>query len=492
MGLALRWRRHALSLVFLALALTTGLAVGLGSELISGLHAPADSRPTFYLELFFAVIGAFVAVAFALTRSDVALPLFVLLLAFLPSRTGMQWRYAGYAILSVTDLVILLALAVLLLRTKVRTRTRLQPIVVGASLRVWFVVGILGLILALDHGTPWVNWVASIKGFYYWILIVVLCVNVVRTPTMLRAVMAVLVLSSLPTVFSAVHDAVTGAANVAALLPNGTLIYRTTGGSGLVNQYAFYVMAVFFVALGLTLTARRWSERLLFFTCTVGCLVAVYLTYTRGAWIATIIGLAAFALVNGRKTIVGLIATAIACVAVAPPALWGRLSFGDSSVAERIDYAHTAFAAIHVYPLTGYGWGSTFETVGQLVVPMLKPADLPFWHNDYLIVATQVGLPGLAVFLWIWAALAWNTIKTARSTPTGFSRTTMAVLLGATAAMFAQAFTDMFYWRNETGPLVWLIVGLLCATINMARASAAAQTVSPHGEQALAAAGAAT
>ncbi len=491
MEMAAWWRRHALSLGFLALALTSGLAVGFGSALVSGLHASADSRPTFYIELFFAAVGALVAIAFALARADIALPSLVLLLAFLPSRTGMQWRYVGHAIVSVTDLVILLGMAVLLVKTKVRARTRLQPIVVRTPLWAWLAVGMLGLILALDHGAPWVNWAASFKGFYYWILIVVLCVNVVRTPRMLRLIMAVLVFSALPTVLSAIRDAVSGAANVRAILPDGTLIYRTTGGSGLVNQYAFYIMAVFFVALGLMLTARRWPERILFVACTVGCLVAVYLTYTRGAWIATVIGLVVFALVSGRKTVASLIAVTIACAAFAPPALWGRLSFGDSSVAERVNYAQTAFAAIHAYPLTGYGWGSTFETVGRIVVPILKEADMPFWHDDYLIVATQVGLPGLAVFLWVWAALAWSTVKTARSTPPGFARTTMAVLLGATAAMFAQAFTDMFYWRNETGPIVWLIVGLLCTAINMARARPAGQATAPLNEPAPVEAGAA-
>jgi hypothetical protein len=37
------------------------------------------------------------------------------------------------------------------------------------------------------------------------------------------------------------------------------------------------------------------------------------------------------------------------------------------------------------------------------------------------------------------------------------------------AAMCTQALTDMFFWRNETGPLIWLIVGLICVTINLRR-----------------------
>src|SRR5205085_1343756 len=97
-----------------------------------------------------------------------------------------------------------------------------------------------------------------------------------------------------------------------------------------------------------------------------------------------------------------------------------------------------------------------------------------FWHNDYLIVATQVGLPGLAIFLWIWAALAWVTLRTYLQAPRGALRTYLLVFLAALAAMCTQALTDMFFWRNETGPLIWLIVGLICVTINLVREEARA------------------
>jgi O-antigen ligase len=130
---------------------------------------------------------------------------------------------------------------------------------------------------------------------------------------------------------------------------------------------------------------------------------------------------------------------------------------------------------VQAYPLLGGGWGSNFYLVGNALVPLFKPNDIPFWHNDYLVVATQVGLPGLAVFLWIWVALAWITLRTYLQAPRGPLRTYLLVFLAAMAAMCTQALTDMFFWRNETGPLIWLIVGLICVTINLIRADREAE-----------------
>jgi O-antigen ligase len=330
------------------------------------------------------------------------------------------------------------------------------------------VVGLLGLVVAVAQGVPWVNYLSEIKGFYLWILIAVVCVNVVRTRLTLQLVMAVAIVSAIPNVIFQLRDSVAGNAMVQATV-NGTVINRTSGGSGAINQYACYIMIIFFISLGLGMAARRWAARLFFFGCAAYFLLGIGLTYTRGAYIATLAGLAVLAIAGGWRMRAGLVAASIAAYLLVPPLIWARLNFNDNSTAERVDYLRTATAAIQSYPWLGGGWGSNFVLVANHAVPANSAGDLPFWHDDYLIVATQVGLPGLVVFLWIWVALIWVCVLAYRRAPPGPSRTYLLALLAAAIAFFVQASTEMLFWNIETGPVLWLVAGLLCAVINMQR-----------------------
>jgi O-antigen ligase len=380
----------------------------------------------------------------------------------------------GYVIISVTDLAILLGMVVLLTQTKVVRRVRLQPVPLRMPLYWWLVVGLLGLLVAIAQGVPWANYVAELKGWYFWILIVVLCVNVVRTRLTLWLIMLTAVVSAMPNVLTAVREAASGQNVVATQLASGTVVNRTAGGSGLINQFAFYIMAMFFIALGMALASRRWPARLFFFSCAAYFLVGIALTYTRGAWIATVVGLLVLGVAGGRRVLAGVLALATVGYFLIPAPLWDRLNFSDGSVTERVVFLDTAMAAIHANPIFGGGWGSNYYLAGKSLEATFDVGNLPLWHNDYLVVATQVGLPGLAVFLWIWVALFIVAIRAYWRASPGPLRTYLIGLLAAMAAMLTQAFTDNFSWHNETGPLMWLVVGLICAAANLVEEERAA------------------
>lgn len=461
------WQRYRWTLIYSALALVVGASIGMISTDLVTLPAPFGHRPTFFIAIFLGAVAAVALLLLLLSRAQAGLPILLGVIAFLPSRTGMQWQYIGYAIVSVADLAILLGMVILLLRAKVVHRERLRPVAISLPLWIWLVVGLVGLIVAVERGVPWTSYVPALKEFYLWPLIVILCVDVVRTRQALWVMMAVTVLSAIPNVFVAVHNSAAHDTSTLAYLPDGTPIYRVAGGGGLVNQFAFYIMAAFFIALGLAMASRRWSVRLIFYGCAALFLVGVALTYTRGAYVAIMVGVLVLGLVGGRRILAGLIVVAAITYFLLPPTVQQRLSFHDNSVAERVVYIHTATAAIKEYPFLGGGWGSNFYLDGKVLVPLFIPGDAPLWHDDYLVVATQVGVPGALVYLWIWGAIAWAMVRARRRAPPGPLRIYLLAFLAAVAAMFTQAFTDNFIWNNATGPFIWLVFGLICATVNV-------------------------
>lgn len=473
------WQRHRWTLIFAATAIAMGTVVGAASEAVVLLPAPQGSRPEFYVELLFATIAGVALLLLLMSRAKVGLPLLLAALAFLPSRTGMQLKIYDPIHVTVADLVTVLGFVILMLHTKVLRKERLQPLVIGLPLWIWSVVGVIGLIVSVARGVPWSNYVEDVKGFYLWILIAVLCVNVIRTWATLRMVLIVAIVSALPDVLFQFKDASTGNAAVQVTLANGVTFNRTAGGAGGLNQYAFYLMIVFFLSIGLGLASRHWVARLVFFACAAYFFAGIILTYTRGAWIATAMGLVVLGIAGGRRVLAGLLSSSVVAYYAIPVSVWDRLSFSDNSVQERFGYIRAAMAVIRANPLLGGGWGSDFYLFGDNLVPSFVRGDIPFWHDDYLIVATQVGLPGLAVFLWILGAVVWATLRSYLRTPAGPPRAYLLTMLAAFVAMCAQAFTEMFFWVPQIGPMIWLVIGLMCAAVNIVR-NEAQGAVSPR------------
>jgi len=462
------WRGHRWTLTFAALALALGAVVGVAAETIVLLSAPTGSRPTFYLELFFAGIVGVALLLLLVSRVKAGLPLVLAVLAFLPSRTGMQLKIYDPIVISASDIVAVLGFIILMLHTKALRKERLQPFVISLPLWIWVVVGIVGSLVAVARGVPWANTIAELKGFYLSILVVLLCVNLIRTWATLRLVLIVAVVSALPDVLFQYRDASEGTSAVQVTLANGVTFDRTAGGAGALNQYAFYLMVVFFLSIGLGLAARHRVARLFFFACAAFFSAGIILTYTRGAWLATALGLVVLGVAGGWRVLAGLAASGAVASYFIPPTVWQRLNFSDHSAQERFAFAHTALAVIRANPFVGGGWGSNFYMLGDNLIPTFFRADLPIWHDDYLIVATQVGLPGLAVFLWILGALIWAALRAYLRAPAGPLRASLLALLAAFIAMCAQSLTEMFFWIPQVSPMVWLVIGLMCATINLA------------------------
>lgn len=449
------------------LALVLGSAIGVVSQALVTFQAPQGHRASFYLELFLALVAAAALIGLLATRAAAGLAVLLAALAFLPSRSGMQFQVASFVIVSAMELVLVLGILVLFVHRRIVQRARLRPTGIGRPLRVWLLFLPLGAAIGALRGVPALNILTEVMDFYLPILAAVLCVNVIRTIGALRLVAAIAVLSALPDLVFQYHDFATGSAPVGTTIGNGVSVVRSAGGAGGVNQFAFYIMALLFVALGLGMAARGRFARLLFYGSAVALFAGVILTFTRGAWIATAVGLLVLGIAGGRRVLAGLLIAGVVAYALIPPVVWTRLNFTDNSTAERIGYLQVAVPALLSYPLTGGGWGSSFYVVGSTVVPTFDPGNMPFWHDDYLIVGTQVGFPGLAAFVWLLGSVGWMLWSAYRRAPPGELRIYLLVLLAALAAMCTQAFTEMFFWIPQIAPFIWLLIGLACSAVQI-------------------------
>jgi O-antigen ligase len=95
-------------------------------------------------------------------------------------------------------------------------------------------------------------------------------------------------------------------------------------------------------------------------------------------------------------------------------------------------------------------------------------AFVPWYHNEYLNLAVQVGLPGLILYFGFWVSLILSAIRVLRQ----FSRAPAApYVLGSLAALcglLIGALFDHLLWRPDSGGLVAWMAGILAASMRLA------------------------
>jgi len=207
-------------------------------------------------------------------------------------------------------------------------------------------------------------------------------------------------------------------------LTSAGVVRRVGGLIGTENQFSKYlgmhlplVLAMFFAAIEI----RR--KLLLFLPLLIAACAADVATYCRGGWISVTLGLAVtLALCLSRSTgrpITALIApTLVAFVAAAVlfalPTARARLSrIETGSGIVRLHQDIIALNMLRNHPLTGIGFGRFVPSAGRyddagskLSISFHYPP-----HNEYLLMASELGLPVLAVYLFIVMLTGINALK---------------------------------------------------------------------------------
>ncbi|MBI2876290.1 MAG: tetratricopeptide repeat protein [Candidatus Tectomicrobia bacterium] len=229
------------------------------------------------------------------------------------------------------------------------------------------------------------------------------------------------------------------------------------------------------IPLGLTLLggrSRPWA------TVSLGLmLAALYLTGSLGGGLSLLAALGLWGVLGLHRGVpspeqrrpyrVGLLALLLGGMLLMGMVLWARsphflqLSHPDNSLVQRWHYWESAVRIAADFPLSGSGWG----TFG-LLYPQYKPAmanETQYVHNSYLQLAAELGLPGLAAFLWaalLFLRRGWRAI----SPPATREAQLMAwgLLAGGTAFLL-HSLVDYGLSTPQVALSWWTIFGLMVA-----------------------------
>ena len=167
----------------------------------------------------------------------------------------------------------------------------------------------------------------------------------------------------------------------------GTLLF---GPVGYANALGILVALSLVLAIGLLLGPAQSSARFALVAAAGVSAAALVLTSSRGAWLATVVGLLALATLRGRsrrRVAIGLGALVGFCTVAA-------LAGPSISMGDRPAYWRAAASDASAHPLLGSGAGSFDD---YWLVHRSIPAYVQDAHSLYLETAAELGVVGLAL-----------------------------------------------------------------------------------------------
>jgi len=260
--------------------------------------------------------------------------------------------------------------------------------------------GLLSIPFALEPSRAYTAFVEYLKVFVMFVVMV----NVVRTNTRLMMLVVLIILISCGLSIGAVHDYIDG--NFAL---RGQRIAGLVGGLfSNPNDLALHLVTFAPISLALVLGTRGLIKKLLFLLATVLMVTGVVATFSRGGFIglAAVVFFLAWKLASQHRILVfagGLLL--IAVLFIAPSDYRSRLATtnDDSAVARIDDLKRSVLIAVH-HPVFGVGMDNY----------ILYSNSNHATHNAYTQVAAELGLPALAIYLF----LLFATIKNLRKVET--------------------------------------------------------------------------
>ncbi len=363
-----------------------------------------------------------------------------------------------------------------------RSRFHLTPVHLLIVLYVFWLL--LSFALGLRFAAPTPNRLRQFAETLLAISMAFVLVDMLRRPEMLRRLVALLVLMVglqalvavtlyvLPDDFS--ERALVRLARIG--YPNGGVIRYIESNPALSERaIGTWVdpnllggtLAVTSALIAAQLFAARPVLRWRWLTLTILALsvVALFLTYSRASLLALCAGLVFIGVLRYRRFLAALPLVAVGVLVLPWSRTWlerliQAFTGADLATQMRLGEYGDSLRLINRYPLTGVGFtGSPSIDLYTDVASM------------YLIMANQIGLIGVGLFLLMMAGLfllglrAWRRLRESRDLD--------AIHLGAHAALFTlliNSVADMYFFRLDfqgSITLFWMLIGLTLASSSL-------------------------
>lgn len=175
------------------------------------------------------------------------------------------------------------------------------------------------------------------------------------------------------------------------------------------NNFGHFLVPFVLVVVALAAHAHG-RARVILYLVAAGLTVELLLTETRGAWIAAIVGILIVGAVLDRRLLLGALVVPVLLIVFVPSVSERVTSVvpdpadtrTESSLTWRFGHWTDVLPMAKESPITGIGLEETSRRTGK------DP------HNDFLLVLVEMGVVGMAVYLWFLGAAVVTGFRATR------------------------------------------------------------------------------
>lgn len=240
------------------------------------------------------------------------------------------------------------------------------------------------------------------------------------------------------------------------------------------NILAMFIVMVFPFLLALVFQSKRKNTKFLTKLLVILFIACIIFTWTRGAWLAIILGTLAFALIKSRKSFrffgVALLSLPVISMLL-PDSIWLRFTsifnLADTSTSYRIYTWKGTFNAIKETGPFGIGYG---DSSFQAVYPTYSYAGIestPHSHSLILQILICMGVIGAIVFC---IAIFLNFQKCLEYIKTNSQDQSSVYVIAAVASTIAaltMGIFDYIWYNQRIFYLFWIVLAIGCAYVRV-------------------------
>jgi O-antigen ligase len=231
------------------------------------------------------------------------------------------------------------------------------------------------------------------------------------------------------------------------------------------NFYAEFLVLLFAAMLALVFIERGWL-RYVASGLLVATSMALLLTYTRGSWLALVVGLLVAVLMIDTKLLVPFLFGGAALIPIVPGALARVLSIfsSEGTATYRMSLWKVAGAAIKDHSVVGYGMGRWYDAFADTALrhPELG-ANVAYYgaHQSYFQLTAEVGvIGGIAFAIMVFVACRMGAFYGPRMGGDLRSRLVNASLTAGLIAFALNALTSNAFQHPRGAVFFFVLAGL--------------------------------
>lgn len=204
---------------------------------------------------------------------------------------------------------------------------------------------------------------------------------------------------------------------------------------------------------------------------------ALLLSLTRSAWIGSAVGLTALAI--ARKPVAAAVIPILAALAfvLSPAPVKDRVAsmadMQNESNRERLLVWGAGLKIIADHPVFGVGQNAFPLVYPEYRAENVNEPNISHLHNNFLELAAERGLVGMAAWIWLWGAALWGAGRAWRECFGGDERAALAASSAGVIAFLVAGMFEYNFGDSEIQMMFYMTLAMAVAAAERARSRAA-------------------